>query len=404
MPAQSCIAVAVAVSDAATDGASDAATQTIQIGTQTGTKIGTKSGTRTVAHGSVRRILVRAPSWVGDFVMATPSFARLRQAFPDATITCALRPYLRPLLSGTAWFDALLDAPRTRRLGDLLQQVAAVRRASPDLAVVLPNSLAAGLVPFLARVPERLGYRQGRPGLMTLGLRARPARAFWQWWRHGPRRVPEPMPVYYERLLDLLHIPRGGHRGVLAVTDAEREAVDRWLSERGIAPDAPLVLLNPGASYGASKLWLPERFAAVARHAREAWRMVPLVTAGPAEVELANAIAHDAGARALTDPVLPLDLLKGLVQRARLMITTDTGPRHIAVAFGVPVVCVMGSTDRRYTDYCLDETIVVREDLECAPCQAKVCPLGHHDCMRRVSVERVTAAAEELLRRTPKPA
>ena len=79
------------------------------------------------------------------------------------------------------------------------------------------------------------------------------------------------------------------------------------------------------------------------------------------------------------------------------MITTDTGPRHLAVAFDKPVVCLIGPTDPRYTNYGLDKTIMIRRDLECSPCQRKVCPLGHHNCMKLIGAEEVIAAAEQLL-------
>jgi heptosyltransferase-2 len=206
------------------------------------------------------------------------------------------------------------------------------------------------------------------------------------------------MPAYYAELLDLLGLPPVPERGQLHVSMDEDAYVDGWLQQRGIAPDAPLVLLNAGASFGASKLWVAERFAAAAQRLREGQGLVPVFLAGPAEVDLVRGIARQANAVDTTDPVLLLSHLKALVRRARLLVTTDTGPRHIAVAFGVPVVCLIGPTDRRYTDYALDETIVIRKDIECAPCHRKVCPLGHHNCMRWIEVDEVVAACERLLR------
>ena len=232
------------------------------------------------------KIFVRAPNWVGDFVMATASFERLRRGFPDAEIVCGRRPYLRELAAGTDWFDGVLDTPRAGGPAGLWRQVRAVRRHRFDLAVVLPNSLETGMVPFLARVPRRLGYRQGRPGLMTDGLVAPRGRGWLS--RRGPRREPEPMPVYYAKLLDLLGIPPGRGRGVLAVTDDERAVVDAWLAERGLDDGRRLVLLTAGAAYGASKLWVPERFAAVARHFATRPDTAPVFLAGPSEVEMAR--------------------------------------------------------------------------------------------------------------------
>jgi heptosyltransferase-2 len=328
--------------------------------------------------------------------MATAGFARLRAAFPAAVITLGLRPFLRPLLAGADWFDDTISTPRAGGLGGLWQQVRAVRAGRFDLAVVLPNSLETGLVPWLAGVPLRLGYRQNRPGLMNLGLRARIRRRWFQ-RRVGPSREPVPMPTYYRELLDVLGIPAGaGDHPVLAVTAEQHEAMVADLRRRGLDPDARLVLLVVGANFGASKLWPPERFAAAARHFTARGCTV-LVTVGPAEADLGREIAAAGGVAALVDPVLPLDLLKALVARCSLMITGDTGPRHLAVAFDRPVVCLMGPSDPAYTNYCLERTVLIRKDLPCSPCQRKVCPLGHHRCMRDIGVDEVIAAGERLL-------
>jgi heptosyltransferase-2 len=345
---------------------------------------------------TVRRIFVRAPNWVGDLVMATASFARIRAAFPEAHIACGLRPNLRPLLAGTTWFDELVDTPRAGGLAGLRAQVRAMRERRYDLAVVMPNSLETALVPFLARVPGRLGYRQGRPLLLTMGPKARVRRRWFQ-RRVGPRRVPEPMPQYYRKLLDGLGIPGDELHPHLAVTSAERQWVAQDLAARGVPAESRLLLLVVGANYGSSKLWLPERFAEAARHFQQAHGMRALVVVGPAEVELGERIAREADALALTQPVLPLDKLKALVERSALMITGDTGPRHVAVAFDKPVVCLMGPSDPDYTDYCMERTALIRKDLPCSPCQRKVCPLGHHRCMRDITVAEVIAAGERLL-------
>lgn len=344
-----------------------------------------------------QRIFVRAPNWVGDLVMATPALARLRAGYPRAHLAVGLRPYLKPLLSGAPFCDQLIDLPKTPNLRELRRQAAALREQRFDLAVVLSNSLQTGLLVRLAGIRHRLGYTQGRPFTMTMGLRAASQRSLWR--RHGPRRVPKPMPQYYADLLDLLGLPAIGDRPQLHVSSDEDARVDAWLAARSVPPGAPIVLLNAGASFGASKLWFADRFAAVGCALRERHGLVPIYLAGPAEVELVRGIATQAQALATVDPVFPLSDLKALVRRARLMVTTDTGPRHIAVAFGVPLVCLMGPTDPRYTNYCLDETILIRRELECSPCHRKVCPLGHQDCMRKIEVDEVLAACANLLGR-----
>jgi heptosyltransferase-2 len=355
---------------------------------------------RALDPASIRRIWVRTPNWLGDFVMATATFARIRKAFPQAHVTAGMRPYLRPLLTGSHWFDAVVDTPRVAGFAAFWRQLRWMRRAEFDLAIVLPNSLATGLPPFLAGVPWRLGYRQGRPLLMNLGRTAAVRRRWWQ-PREGPRRVPTPMPEYYHDLLDELSLAPGGHHPELAVPAADDAWVAGHLRSLGIADPTPLLLLVVGANFGASKLWPPERFAAVAKELQRRRGMRALVLVGPGEVELGERIASEGGAICLSQPVLPLDKLKALVARGALMITGDTGPRHIAVAFDRKVVCLIGPTDPNYTNYCLQDTVLLRRDLPCSPCQRKVCPLGHHLCMRDIAVDEVLAAAEKLLDRAP---
>ena len=158
-----------------------------------------------------------------------------------------------------------------------------------------------------------------------------------------------------------------------------------------------MLLLVVGANFGASKLWMPERFAAIARHFQDKHGMRALVLVGPAEIELGERIAEEGEAIALTRPVLPLNALKGVVKRGALMVTGDTGPRHLGNAFDLPVVCLIGPNDPNYTNYCMERTALIRKDLECSPCQRKVCPLGTQQCMRDITVEEVARAGEELL-------
>jgi heptosyltransferase-2 len=343
----------------------------------------------------VKKIWLRAPNWVGDLVMATAAIDRLRTAFPRAEIVGGMRPILRPMLSGTHWFDRIVDTPRASGLAGLWRQVQQLRAERFDLAVVLPNSIETGLIPYLAGVPLRLGYRQGRPFLLNLGRSAQVRRRWFQ-ARMGPRRWATPMPNYYRDLLDCLGIEGTAIHPILKVLPKEHEDVQQQLRKLGIGDHERIVLFVVGANFGSSKLWMPERFAAVAKHF-QARGLRSVITVGPAEKELGQRIAKEAGVVGLFDPVLPLDQLKALVARSVLLVTGDTGPRHLAVALDRPVVCLMGPNDPNYTDYCMERQILIRKELPCSPCQRKVCPLGHHQCMRDITVAEVIAAGEQLL-------
>jgi heptosyltransferase-2 len=201
------------------------------------------------------------------------------------------------------------------------------------------------------------------------------------------------MPDYYDRLLDLLELPPTPADARLHTSADEHAWMDAYLREHGIDPAGELVLLNAGASFGPSKLWLAERWVELARH-YAGHGLTPIFLAGPAEVEMVRGIAQAAGAHSMTDPVVGLDVLKALLARAALVVSTDTGPRHLAVWMHRPTVCLMGPNDRRYTDYALDRQVVIQKQLPCVPCQKKVCPLGTGQCMADISVAEVIAAGE----------
>ncbi|GEM_PF-136881 len=173
------------------------------------------------------------------------------------------------------------------------------------------------------------------------------------------------------------------------------------VSRVGIGEARPLVVISPGAKYGAAKCWLPERFAAVADHVIDEHGATVVITCGPGEESLADAIAHamQRSAHVLHTPSLSLGELKSLIRRADLLIATDSGPRHFAKAFGVPVVTIFGPTHPDWTATSHEEERIVRIDLECSPCQRRTCPLGHHECMKGITVEMVVSASHELLRR-----
>jgi heptosyltransferase-2 len=213
------------------------------------------------------------------------------------------------------------------------------------------------------------------------------------------RRKPVPMPRYY---LDLVARagapPAGGHYDVPVRPD-DRAAAARILEGLGIDPKKPLAGLNPGAKFGSSKLWHPDRFAAVGdRLARERGFQV-LVLCGPGEAAIARAIVErmDSRAASLEGVAVPLPVLRGVVERLGLMVTTDSGPRHLADGLGVPSVVVMGSTDPGWTDWRKEGTRVVRHDVPCGPCHLRTCPLDHA-CMRLVTVDEVWEAVEGVLR------
>jgi heptosyltransferase-2 len=333
------------------------------------------------------RILVRVPTWVGDAVMATPVFRALRAAHPAAEIVLEGRPVLEELLRGLASFDRWLADPGAGARG-LLARARRIRRERCDWAVLLPDSPRAALGPFLARVPRRVGYSRDplRRVLLTDSLDPP---------RQGGRRVPVPMTERYLRITRRLGVPDRGTHLELAVDPGARERVEARLCGLGVAPGEPVAAVTPGAGFGSSKLWPPEHFAAACDGLAARLGLRPVLAPGPGEGEIAARIQTQSGAGVRLDPGGLAELV-ALVERSALVLTNDTGPRHIAVALNRPAVVLMGPTDPEITAQHLERQRVLREPVACSPCQLKTCPIDHR-CLTRLSPERAVAAAAELL-------
>lgn len=347
----------------------------------------------TLDPARIERILVQAPNWLGDFAMATPAFRCIRDNFPNAEITLLTRRYLLPLLEGAPWFDDVIPydpSGRDRGWRGWRTMVRALRSRRFDVSILLTNSFRTALLARLSGARRRVGYDlEGRGWLLT--DRLRPPMA------GRGKRVPKPMPEYYLDLLEHFGLQRGSDRMELFVTPELRERGDAWLAEHGIEPGDRFVALNPGASFGASKLWNPASFARVGDALASEGAKV-LVLFGPGEEDLASDI-RGRMTRPTVDPegrMIALDLLKCVLERCDLLVTTDAGPRHVAVAFARPVVCVMGPTDPRYSATNLEQSTVLREDVDCAPCHLKTCPIDHR-CMERLTPERVLEACRRWL-------
>jgi len=341
------------------------------------------------------KIAVVLPNHLGDVVMATPALRALRHGRPGAEIAVAVRDSLVGVLRGAPWIDRFVAHDIYRSRGKLAQLRARLRvareLAGSDIALVLPNSFASSVLAFATRAPQRVGYaRRGRGFLLTDAVPAP---------RVNGRFVPVAMERYYLDLVRRLGAPDlGTHVELFLEPDAERECDARFRAA-GIGGGRPLVCLAPGAGFGPSKLWPLEYVAEVARALRADGADVALVH-GPGEGALADAIRARAGegVALLGGDQMSLSLLKSVLARAQLLICNDAGARHIAAAFELPTLVLMGPTAVGYTNLNLKRTKLLREPVECSPCQRRVCPIDHR-CMTRLLPARVLAEARAALTR-----
>ncbi len=336
--------------------------------------------------------------------MAMPTLRALRGIYPQAHITVLARGMVKPVLDACPWIDRIATIrPRSkdrRQPRGRHGMIAVARRLAAgrfDTAVILPNSFRSALLVRMAKIPRRVGYdRDGRGFLLTDRLLPR---------REVGKYVPVPTRDYYLGLARYLGATNPDPTMRLFTRPADDARADELLARGGydVASGRPLVLVNPGANYGDAKMWFPDRFAEVADRCVREHGAVAAVTGAPNERRIIDAVRQAAREPMIDLSALGLNLtlLKSVLKRTRLMVTNDTGPRHLAAAMDVPVVTIFGPTDPAWTqiDFAMERQ--VRVDVFCGPCQKKKCPLtGTPDelgCMKQVTPQMVYDEAATLL-------
>ena len=356
-------------------------------------------GAREASVDAPREILVRAPNWVGDIVMATPGLRALRAGYPAARITVQARAEHLELLAGAPFVDRIRAVESYHRGPLAMLSEAARLRVSVryDLGICIPDSFSSALLMRLAGVERVCGYRRG--GRAALLHRAIDPPADWPELAAGRRMVAR------ERfVLDLMAALGCAPRGdalELTVTPSEARALEALRGDRASLDfDRPWVALAPGAAYGPAKLWPAEHFAAVGDALARAGAQV-LVIGAASERPVAAAVVR-AMREAPVDLVgrIGLGALKALVSRLRLLVCNDAGARHVAAAFEVPSIVFFGPTSVAKTDCNLDAVEVFERAVSCRPCYRRSCPIDHA-CLRGIEPGPVIERATKILAQAP---
>ena len=336
----------------------------------------------TVDRDRVHRLVVRAPNWLGDAIMAMPALASVRQAFATAHVTIAAIPSIAPVFQEetSARQDDLLVIPDRGREIELLAG------GRFDAILLLTNSFRTALAARRAGIAERWGFGRGVRRLLLTRAIARP-----------PRR--QHQSLYYLALTNGLGFEARERYPRVGVRPQTSSRAAAFLRELGIAPEATVVGFAPGAAYGHAKRWPPGRVAAlIARLTSERGVTALMVGASgdraagreiesalPAGTRVVNAIGR-------TD----LRLLAGVLARCAAFVSNDSGGMHLAAALGVPLVAIFGPTNERETAPLGGPDVrgvvstpdVLTHPVFCRPCMLRECPIDHR-CMTRIAPEHV---------------
>ena len=346
---------------------------------------------------NIKNVLVVAPNWLGDAVLALPAIAGLRELLPSSHITVLGLPHICELFKESPYAD-----DRKIYSSTLLTTVSDIRKERFDLAILFPNSFRTALIVHLARIPLRCGYnRDGRGVMLNLPVRV----------TEETRNLDQV--EYYRNIVSSIEVSQGNDRKSRRESDLSSEQnrnewlylskdelqyANETLHNFNIFPGSMIIGINPGAAYGSAKRWYPERFAKVSSALVNKYKANIIIFGSQQESGIASEIENLSGV-----PVInmagktTIRGLMSLIKQCSVFITNDSGPMHIAAALATPVVAIFGSTDPGKTGPMGDGNVVIRKNADCSPCFMRKCPTDLK-CMDLITVDDVIAGVDKILR------
>lgn len=334
------------------------------------------------------RILVIGPSWIGDTVMAQPMFRLLHERHANLMLDVLAPPFTVPLLS---------RMPEVRRgivahLGHGELKWDERRRIARELeierydqAIVLPNSLKSALIPLLAKIPLRTGFR----GEMRYGL------------LNDLRRLDQhALPRMVQRFAALA-LERGARLPAALPTPllkARNSLIEKNELNQILTKNQPLAIFCPGAEYGPAKRWPAEHFGALAHQAANGGYAVALL-GSPKDAAVGEDIVRAShGTCVNLCGKTSLDEAIDILARATVVVSNDSGLMHVAAALARPLIALYGSSSPTFTPPLSDQAKIVKIDIACSPCFKRECPLGHFKCMHDLTPDAVMHEVQALIR------
>lgn len=352
-----------------------------------------------------KRILVRGVNWIGDAVMSLPAVRVIRSAFPDSDIHMMVKKWVEPIFTGDPNIDGVIEYRKEYEgVTGKLTASRLLRSARYDSAILLQNAFDAAILSYLAGIPERAGYsRDARGFLLTDPVTV----------TNETRRLHNTL--YYLNLMRELGLDAAYRHPWVYMGSDERASSESWLG----ALRRPVVLLNPGATYGSAKRWPPEHFSSLAGKVIRELNGSVVLTGSESERPVAGEILRGIGRGLLTDETT-LDIsgrtslkeLISIISGVDIVVTNDSGPMHLAYAVGTPLVALFGSTDPVLSGppsfvkpgeygFMSDiefgvRDIVLRREVDCGPCFERECRKGDVGCLRGISPDEVYDAVLRL--------
>lgn len=334
-------------------------------------------------------ILIWLPSPLGDAALCTPALRALRKKFCDQIIYFLASPTVKQLLSPNIFNDHWFETKSHNPLA-LARQLC---QHNFSTAILFKNSFSSALTSFLAKIPERIGYARDCRSFLLTG-KIEPQRTF------RGRFKPLPMIDYYLKIAECLDCNTQDRQLQLPLDTTEQSSLPPKI-QKLLSSDSPFAILVPGGTFGPSKCWPVERFARVADHLNKKYNVNVFISVAPNQKEqnIAKQITRFASKplHSTADTPLSIAQLKILFANTDLVITNDTGPRHIAIAFERKLITLFGPNNPQWTETDYTNEIKIIGTAPCVPCDKPKCKQPDHTCMNSITVETVCAAADNIL-------
>ncbi len=333
-----------------------------------------------------KNIIVRMPNWVGDLVMATPILSDLRRAYPDAEITAMARYPICELLQEDPELNELFCFSKGSSFGRRISKrnvIEKLRKGKYDLGILLTHSFSSAWWFWQGNIRYRLGYQGNGRGILLTHSVPLP-----------PNIENQHLVSTYKMLLGPLGIPVSDTPPRLYLSEKERAQARELLKQHGVSQVSRIVGINPGATYGSAKCWLPERFREVTARLLQDENLFIIYFGDQATASLVKDICQGLPPRVINLAGLTsLRELAALISLCNVLLTNDSGPMHIADALSTPVVALFGSTSEVVTGP-YREGVVIHKHVDCSPCYQRNCPIDFK-CMKKIEADEVT---EQILR------
>jgi len=324
------------------------------------------------------KILVRAPNWIGDSLLAVPALQSLSQNYPESEVWVAAKDWVKDLFISFPFISGIIPLADRADLKTLRSTAQKLKGEAFDTGLLLTNSFGSALLFALARIPNRWGYAtDGRRFLLTRGVAP-----------HAPGKTVHQARFYLD-LVSALDMTTLAPALSFPLGEEEVHGAKELLASLGISPGPPLIILNPGGYFGSAKRWPPERFGALAALLQEREQAQVVIVGSQSEAPLAELIVD----ALVTKPVIltgrtSLRQLAAVISLADLFVTNDSGPMHLANALGTPVLALFGPTDPEATAPFQEPSAYLHKAPPCWPCAYRDCPIDHL-CMESISPEEV---------------